>query len=154
MRILRALKAWLSLAKTQDPLIEPACSAPDAEGAIVLLHEDEKVALAITQMTAVPSNFKDLTLRKVDDVEQTQRAQLWRWYALPGQRLELANTGFVISLTAMGDGRAFALHDPEGRLCGHSDLLPQLKAWGEKLASWRDEFSCMPTSPSCSDRGG
>jgi hypothetical protein len=62
------------------------------------------------------------------------------WCALPGGRLELRDTGFVISLVGDRQQMPYILHDPDGRSLASAFLLQPLKQHAEQCASDRAEF--------------
>jgi len=62
------------------------------------------------------------------------------WHALPGNRIELGDTGFAIELRTKPIDVAYQLFDPEGRHIARAAELQPLKSYGEKLARERDEF--------------
>lgn len=66
-----------------------------------------------------------------------------RWRALPGERLELEDSGFYIVL-AVQPATHYLLFAPEHTLVAHGVQLPMLKAYGEQLAAERLEFAPPP----------
>ena len=62
------------------------------------------------------------------------------WHALPGNRLELSDTGFAIELRSSPNEQPYLLIDPEGRSVARSQELAPLKGYGEQRARERDEF--------------
>jgi hypothetical protein len=62
------------------------------------------------------------------------------WCALPGGRLELRDTGFVISLISDARQLPYQLHDPDGRFLVSAFLLQPLKQHAEQCAADRQEF--------------
>lgn len=69
------------------------------------------------------------------------------WHALPGNRLELADTGFQIELRLQGSAFAFVLITPEGgEFAAYSDLEP-LKHLAVRMADQRSQFIAAPAQP-------
>lgn len=60
---------------------------------------------------------------------------------MPGNRLELGSTGFVIELRSQPNEQPYLLIDPEGRNVARSQELAPLKGYGEQRARERDEFN-------------
>jgi len=130
-----------------------AAGQAPAQPALVQPHEDAQVAQAIQDMQAahapsepqVPQHLAHFGSMHLEPITRTEdQTSPHNWYALAGNRIELGSTGFVIQLLTTPGAATFNLYDPEGRLQATSQLLDPLKRWAEKLASWRDEFSCLP----------
>lgn len=67
------------------------------------------------------------------------------WYALPGYRLALANSGFKISMEQRGPSAdAFILWNPAGRGLFVGPDLDELKQAGKRMAQYRNEFQHAP----------
>ena len=79
-------------------------------------------------------------------VEPVESEPAGRWFALPGERLELAETGFVITRGTAADDPVYALRTPEGWLWAVGVDLALLQAFAEKKASERAQFS-ITSSP-------
>jgi hypothetical protein len=62
------------------------------------------------------------------------------WCALLGGRLELRDTGFIITLVGDRQQMPYILHDPDGRSLASSLLLQPLKQHAEQCAADREEF--------------
>jgi hypothetical protein len=62
------------------------------------------------------------------------------WHAMPGQRIELSDTGFSIVMDLRPGADTFTLIDPEGRTLAYGPILPGLKDLGERMAAMREEF--------------
>jgi hypothetical protein len=67
-----------------------------------------------------------------------------RWHAMPGNRLELADTGFYIVLDLSPTQPLYALYSPEHYRMGYGCDLVGLKAYGARLAAERHEFADVP----------
>lgn len=67
------------------------------------------------------------------------------WRSMPGNRLELSDTGFFIDLVTRPGGFTHLLYSPEGALCAHGMNLTPLKQYAEQLARERAEFA--PPAP-------
>lgn len=67
------------------------------------------------------------------------------WHAMPGNRLELADTGFYILLDLTPTNPLYGLYSPEHYAMGRGADLLGLKAWGERLAAERREFADVHT---------
>lgn len=77
----------------------------------------------------------------VTEQTETRPAAKHGWYALPGGRLELGQTGFVIELrTDRSVLHAFLLIDPDGRPLSSANVLQPLKTFAEECARDREEF--------------
>ncbi len=63
-----------------------------------------------------------------------------RWHALPGQRIELEDTGFAIVMNRPDDHWLYTLYSPEGRVLAYGGDLPGLKSYGERHARDRSLF--------------
>lgn len=70
------------------------------------------------------------------------------WTAMPGHRIELGSTGFVITLNVEPSKPWYSLHGPEGQLMAHFNDLPSLKATAERFAAEREEFTYRGSPPS------
>lgn len=68
-----------------------------------------------------------------------------RWHAMPGQRIELADSGFYIVLDLRPNRHLYSLFTPEHERCAYGPSLQMLKGYGEQLAAERLEFS--PPAP-------
>lgn len=64
----------------------------------------------------------------------------WQWQALPGQRIELADTGWAIVLGLRPSEPLYKLLTPEGWPITAAAELGMLKAAAERLARERAEF--------------
>lgn len=64
------------------------------------------------------------------------------WHALPGNVIELADTGFSITLDTSPNRPLYVLRAPEGFAHGWGSDLPGLKRLGERYAAERAEFVC------------
>jgi hypothetical protein len=62
------------------------------------------------------------------------------WYSLPGGRLELNDTGFVIELITKVDLPPYLLIDPDGRQLTRSYVLQPLKDFAEVCSKERAQF--------------
>lgn len=62
------------------------------------------------------------------------------WYRLPGGRLELGATGFVIRLCTTPGCYPYHLADPDGRAIASHNLLQPLKQHAESCAADRREI--------------
>lgn len=63
-----------------------------------------------------------------------------KWHPLPGNRIELGNTGFAIQLHVGPAIYLYELLGPEGQCLSRGGDLPSLKQIGERLAEERREF--------------
>jgi hypothetical protein len=64
------------------------------------------------------------------------------WAPMPGNRLELGDTGFYVSLNLMPAQPMYWLFSPEHFVVGYGGDLGALKSLGERLARERLEFAC------------
>lgn len=81
--------------------------------------------------------------------EQAADAGPWRalparWRPLPGNVLELADTGFQIRLFSNPGAFTYVLFSPEGAMCASGFELSMLKDCGERFAGYRQEFNAAP----------
>lgn len=68
-------------------------------------------------------------------------SSLVSWYALPGRRIELDDTGFQIAMRLNDRAFSFVLITPEGLEFAEGVNLDSLKQLAERMASHRREFS-------------
>lgn len=68
-------------------------------------------------------------------------SSLASWYALPGHRIELDDTGFQIAMRLGDRAFSFVLITPEGLEFAEGVNLESLKQLAERMASHRREFS-------------
>lgn len=74
-------------------------------------------------------------------VEAPQTAQTQKWFAVPGERIELGTSGFYIELEDNEDDPPYCGYSPEGFLYGKSRELHVMKAYIEDRAIERTEFA-------------
>jgi hypothetical protein len=65
-----------------------------------------------------------------------------RWFSLPGQRMELLDSGFAIEL-GTGPGKpVYTLFSPEGVMLAWGADLQAMQTTAERLAQERQLFAC------------
>lgn len=66
------------------------------------------------------------------------------WHVVPGQRIELGDTGFSVTLLTGPDEYTYELGGPEGQKLARSGDLPALKQVAMRLALERRQFMYPP----------
>lgn len=65
-----------------------------------------------------------------------------RWFSLPGQRMELQDSGFAIELGTDPGKPVYTLLSPEGVLLAWGADLQAMQTTAERLAQERQLFAC------------
>lgn len=85
------------------------------------------------------SLFKAAQNRSQESIDTAKPAP--QWFAVSTTRLELAGSGFYITLKTGVDDHPYTGHSPEGYVYGWSEELEKMKRYLEARAAERSEFA-------------